>query len=315
MNTDQFEIQKYELTKEGYLKLWMIAGVPDKVLDYGNRREIINKDSLFNPDSLNTVVGKPITLNHPPVAVISDNIQKYYRGVALQTMDADDDGNLVIPAIIHDDATIKGILSGKYKYVSSAYSADKALNSDGILEQTNRHYNHFAILDNDNKPRAGNQSKVLTDSMDNDMENKTDDVVILDDKAGGIVDKVTVDSTPQPTTQPTPQPNPPLPIQNTDSISEKVELLVKWKPILDEKGVTINYDSDVKSLKKSILSTSYPPETISLLNENNIDGFWLAFTMNTDSQNSKTSSQKLDNFDSILESELSKYIDKITGVK
>ena len=297
MNTDQFEIKKYEKTPEGYLKLWMIAGVPGKILDYGDRKESINKDSLFNLESLNTVVGKPITMNHPPVAVISDNIKNYIRGVALQTMDSDDNGNLVIPAIIYDNEIIDGIISGKYTHVSSAYRADKTLNIDGILEQSNRHYNHFAILDENNKPRAGEESRVITDSSDTNQSNES----------GG--DKVTLDSN-----QPSTSIIPPIPETNTDSISEKIELLVTWKPILDSKGITINYDSDVKSIKKTILSVSYPPETITLLNDNNVDGFWLAFITNKDHQ-TQPSSVKLDNFDSVLESELSKYINKISGVK
>lgn len=308
MNTDQFEIKKYELTKEGYLKLWMIAGVPDKVLDYGDRKEVINRDSLFNQESLNSVVGKPITLNHPPVAVISDNIRQYYRGVALQTMDADENGNLVIPAIIHDSEIIQGILNRKYKYVSSAYSASKELNADGILEQSNRHYNHFAVLDEECKPRAGNESRVITDSEPITMTDTTNDKPISDDKAVGVSDSQDSKVTLEPVVS--------TPIQpiNSDSISEKVELLVNWKPVLDAKGVTINYDSDIKGIKKTILSTNYPPETMALLNDANIDGFWLAFTMNKDSQKISPTPEKLDNFDSVLESELAKYTNKIAGV-
>ncbi|NJL07792.1 MAG: hypothetical protein HC900_05655 [Methylacidiphilales bacterium] len=60
-------------------------------------------------------------------------------------------------------------------------------------------------------------------------------------------------------------------------IADRVELISEWKSILSEEGVSINYDSTTKEIKKQILSCYYPKELLSGLNVDSIDGFWLSF--------------------------------------
>lgn len=251
LNRDSYEIKNYEVTPEGYLKFWMVAGIPGKELVYdGGRKEFINKDYLFDEKSIASAVGKPVCLNHPPRPINSKNYLQFSKGTLLQEYSDDENGSLVLSGIVHDGETVEKILKGEVKYVSASYTADKIQNDDGIFEQRNRKYNHIALLTEDFSPRAGENSKIVMHFEEMPIQKDEQEVV-----------KET-------------------PSQNIDAgeIEQRVEILASWKEILEKNNIAIDYNEDSKTLKRKILRIFYPEETIKALNNDSVlEGFWLNF--------------------------------------
>lgn len=282
LNRDSFPIKNYELTPEGYLKTWVVIGVADKKMEYqrdGKKIiESIQADKLFDESSVNTAIGKPIVLNHAPKAVTASNHKEYAKGTLLQQFERD--GNdLVLASIIHDADAVKGVMSGKYKYTSSTYWADKSLNKDGVYDQSNRLYTDVALLTEEYKPRAGNTSGVKISGLDvtsdasssvsnpeESKKKKTEDNKETEDMTYEIIQKYK---------------------SQLDSLqrdrAEVVELLSNWKKVLQDKNKSINYDATAHDIKRSVLSCYYPEKTInSLSNDLVLDGFWINFVSNSD---------------------------------
>jgi hypothetical protein len=281
LNADSFEIKNYELTKEGFLKFWFVGGIPDSELHYadplaidGKRREIINADALFNEDSINTAVGKPITLNHPPRAVNASNYRNFALGTILSEYQKDPEtGALVMSGIIHDSVLADKVMKGEYKYVSMGYSTPKTLNDDGVLVQTLRDYNHGGVLDAEHMPRAGENSKIVI--LDETVQ-KQSDAVLAEDitpaSATTVIPATTEDiKTPEI-------------MQMPANMEEFLEILTAWKPVLDEHGKAINYNGDAKAVKRQIMSIFYPEKTMKSVKTENIDGMWIGFLVNNDAQ-------------------------------
>jgi hypothetical protein len=312
-NRDSGKIKNFERTPEGYLKAWIPVGVADKILNYGDRKEIINLDSLTNEKTTNSLVGKPITLNHPPAAINSTNHRKYAVGTFLQEHNTDN--NVVYhAAIITDEDVANKVETGELKYVSSGYFSDKKPNTDGTIQQLNRSYNHGSILTPENQPRAGEMSKIFlqTDSLDLTELNLSDaapqiDSEVVENKSNlqGLTesDSLSCDATSSLETESITEttksntnkrPKTENKTVTTESktgtikdektmkvdakeIASRVELISEWKQLLTEEGVSINYDSSTAEIKKQILSCYYPKELLSGLNLDSIDGFWVGF--------------------------------------
>jgi hypothetical protein len=344
LNCDSYKIKNFERTPEGYLKTWIVAGIPDKILEYdGGKKEKINSDALFDEKSVASAIGKPICMNHPPVPIDSRNFTKYAKGSILQQFDEDDAGGLVLSAIIHDADMADQIESGKIKYFSSGYGATKQLNSDGILDQTSRHYNHFAGLTPEYSPRAGESSIVLifnndsTDSVGTEVDSTTETKTEVDstDSVGTEVDSTTetkteveVDST---TVTPASSEKPRSEDKTMkdeiktqlDAIKKesniKARLAADWTDIMAENGLYFNFDADVSEIKKTILSCFYDDKIIRQLNENNMDGFWLNFQVQHDSNQikpksviQKDSNEQM-NYDSVLDEAMKQYESVVCG--
>lgn len=284
LNTDSFEIKNYEITEEGYVITWIVGGIPNKELIYdgGARKEIINEDALFNEKSIKTAMGKPITYPaHPPKPVNSRNYNEFMKGVVLQEYSKDDStGALVLSAIVHDSELAEGIISGKIKYISAGYTATKEPNADGVLVQTDRVYNHFTGLGEEYTPRAGEESKILifdenitqqkdgetTTQPQNNQSAKTVNTGSNDTSDNGDGRAKSKAKTQKEMNQDT---------------EEKVELLVLWKPILEENNKAIDYSLDSNGIKRQVLSCYYPEKTIKALNDDAVlNGFWLNFVSN-----------------------------------
>ena len=305
-NRDSGKIKNFERTPEGYLKAWIPVGVANKILEYGDRKETIQLDALTSDKTANTIVGKPVTLNHPPSAINASNYKKYAIGSFLQEHNTDN--NVVYhAAIITDTEVADKIESGEYKYVSSGYYSNKKLNTDGILEQLDRSYNHGSILTPENQPRAGEESKIflqkdsldLTEKVGEIQPNKDSEVISNEINIAELTEDSTASNhnviSPTPDNQEKASTNKRPSINKASSekpatnesnksmnidakeIADRVELISEWKSILSEEGVSINYDSTTKEIKKQILSCYYPKELLNGLNVDSIDGFWLSF--------------------------------------
>lgn len=288
LNVDSQPIKNWEETTDGYMKLWLSVGVANYDLNYDGRIEVIDKPELIDENSMSTAVGRPIVLNHPPRAVSADLFNRYAKGVSLQEY-AQDGNSVYFSTLVWDKALREGIKNGEYTHTSSAYYAKKTPQKDGKIKQSNRIYDHFAILSKEYTPRAGISSKILLlnqDSNDSDETNKKDE------------EKMNVDA---------------------DEIKNRTELLVNWLPVLKEHNKTIDYNLDSNNLKKLILSCYYPENVINQLNQDAVlSGFWLNFTANPNSVNPKNPIQPSPyNFNSdghdAVEAERKRFIEAMTG--
>lgn len=159
---DKGSIKKHELTPEG-LRVWLTVSKVGDLSYYKDgsiQVQTVTPENLFDKSSLDTVWGKPITDDHPPVPVNLDNASKYQAGMTLNSFVLDN-GFLTTVAVITNPSLTSAILSGEKNQVSAAYTADLVDNGDGKLIQTNRRYNHFAIV---KRGRAGQDVKVHLDS-------------------------------------------------------------------------------------------------------------------------------------------------------
>lgn len=178
-------ISKFEKTPEGYLK--GRASVTNiGVFSYLNedgtiRRELRLPQEVFSKESLDSLKMKPITNNHPSVAVVAGNIKDYQVGMTgdipsrstgfidenLEYMQGDG-LHLSIDMVITDMETVKGIEDGK-RGLSCGYFASLEKADDGAIWmgipydyiQRDIRYNHVAIVD---KGRAGDAARIIMDS-------------------------------------------------------------------------------------------------------------------------------------------------------
>ncbi|MEY2833310.1 MAG: hypothetical protein RLZZ574_2569 [Cyanobacteriota bacterium] len=259
INYDSFEIKNWEITPEGYMKLWINTGISGKDLDYGDRIEYINLDALTSKETVNSAIGKHLTFNHPPQAITSDNWKEFAIGSALQEYASDGD-NVLMASMVYDSGIISGIKEGKYKYVSAGYSAVKEKpNADGKIEQKQRSYNHFAILDENHAPRAGKESviKILGVPQSDSQDKKKEDSNFESKSKNGK------NAT-----------------NEKMNVGELIQLHTQYDSVLVDNGKAINYDLGDRDLKRQILGCYYPQEQINKLDDGNLDGFWINFELN-----------------------------------
>lgn len=159
------KISRHKLLPDGSLLVWgRVARTGE--LDYNSHKQIVESDVLFATDSINSLVGKPITLEHPPSAISNlDERQKYAVGTVLQEIvkEQDDTGveYLTAASLIWDKPVIKMILDGEISDLSAGYLVTKEKINDSTYRQVSREYNHIAIT---REGRAGKNVGLLTDS-------------------------------------------------------------------------------------------------------------------------------------------------------
>lgn len=103
------------------------------------------EEDIFNEDSINSLVGRPITLGHPHINVTSENYSSLSKG---EVISARRDGNRIVGDLrITDKNTIDLITEGKMRAVSVGFEPkieeDK---SKGIYKFKNIIYNHLALV-------------------------------------------------------------------------------------------------------------------------------------------------------------------------
>ena len=116
------------------------VGIIDKKVVYVNREA----QDVFDEDSLASIKGKPVTLNHPDEMVNSQNFKKYVIGFI---DDVRRDGNNIVgDIVINDMEAIEKVLSGELKDLSLGYTAKLVPTGDGELKQTDIVINHLALV-------------------------------------------------------------------------------------------------------------------------------------------------------------------------
>lgn len=281
--TDSNPIRRWEETPNG-LKLWISFSDIKHPLNYDDTVHVIDEDELFDKESLNSAVGLPLTINHPPCAVNIDNRKHFGVGTLLQEY-SNQDGTLVMAGLIHDSKAIAGIKNAEILHTSAAYNADKELIKDGYFKQKKRRYNHVALLDSNYQPRAGKNCKLILDSTYTPPDEKQEKLMSLDslDKASKA------------------------------ELNKRIELLVEFQDALKKHNIYCDANNSSHEIKKKIISIYYPEKVVrDLTNDYLIDGFFINFKASNHDKSSK-SDDELDSFFEDSSSSRQKFISQICG--
>lgn len=155
-------IKQWTITQEGYLQIDIPIARPG-VLVYDRKRgdafsakEYRSADELFNQDSMNTLVGKPVTVSHPRDGLVtSKNYRSVAAGVVTAVMRQGDE--LYARALVQDEKSIRLIQQDKtLRGASAGYQCDEkpkvtGRSPDGQeydTEQKGINYNHLSIVRN-----------------------------------------------------------------------------------------------------------------------------------------------------------------------
>jgi hypothetical protein len=127
--------------------------------------EHVTEDELFRADSLETAGLAPVTLNHPPEGMVTPkNWKKYAVGASGSKVTANRaDGLVEVAFVIGDEDAINAVEQGKASEVSAGYQTQVEQRADGNFYQTNRVYNHLALVE---RGRAGPSVRLHLDSDD-----------------------------------------------------------------------------------------------------------------------------------------------------
>jgi hypothetical protein len=167
MSKTRFDYVELKATKtdEGYLIDSPVVARTG-ILTYFNadgttRKELRLADDVFHADSLNSFIGKPITVNHPKGLVTSKDISKYQVGTML-TAGRQDGEELRADIVIHQPEKI-----GTSRELSLGYDVDLD-ETPGIWNgerydaiQRNIRVNHLSIV---KSARAGRRARLNLDS-------------------------------------------------------------------------------------------------------------------------------------------------------
>lgn len=170
IRTDLTDFPKVEKTQEGYYKGSAIVtrtGVFSyKDKDGTLRKELRHPNEIFKKDSLSTLKGIPITIDHPKELLNSTNVKSYAVGYTGDTIEIDGQNVIVSLTITNQDA-IDVIRQGKKElslgYTLNLESEKGSYNQDSYeYQQKDVSYNHLAIVD---RGRAGAQARLNFDQL------------------------------------------------------------------------------------------------------------------------------------------------------
>lgn len=155
-------IKQWTITPEGYLQIDIPIARPG-VLVYDRKRgdaftakEYRSADELFNQDSMNTLIGKTVTVSrHPPGAVNSKNYRAVNAGLVIAAYQQGDD--LVATVQVRDEQSIRLIKQDKrLRGASAGYAVRNKIKRDGVspdgaqFDTVNEglEYDHVSIVRN-----------------------------------------------------------------------------------------------------------------------------------------------------------------------
>ena len=170
---DVAPIEKFELTPEGYLRVWASiarTGIQHYTdADGSVRREYRPEAEVASPESLTSFAGKAVTMEHPVVLLDSKNTKNYQVGFTGSEI-IYDNGFVRAVMTVTDEEVIKKIMEKDVREVSAGYRVnyeatpgvtDSGEHYDGIQRAIDG--NHVAIV---RRGRAGPQVKLHLDRLD-----------------------------------------------------------------------------------------------------------------------------------------------------
>lgn len=195
---DFLKIQEPKKTDAGFLKVPVYAtrsGVFRYTKPDGSViREYRPEQEVFNPDSMATLAGVPVTNQHPTVLVDANNAKKYMVGFTSDLVEKDGKF-LATSATVTDSKVIEKIEREGLREVSCGYTCELDFTPGVSPEgeeydavQKNIEYNHLALVD---RGRAGPEVRLRMDSdsayfeQDANTEKKGEDMAMAKVKLAG----------------------------------------------------------------------------------------------------------------------------------
>lgn len=145
-----------KVDENGYLRIDGVVahvGILEYMDDEGAViREFVPEETLFEPASLESLAGAPVTLQHPPEMVTPSNYKEYSQG-SVNGMPSRDGDNLVASMLVIGNEALHAVEYEGVSELSPGYSVDldetpgewQGQKYDRV--QRNRRYNHQAIVD------------------------------------------------------------------------------------------------------------------------------------------------------------------------
>lgn len=170
-----------------YLKRELgLTGNPNEFVDLHRRAE-----DVFDEDSLNSLDGRPLTLQHPKEKVNIDNYSKYAKGFVQNVRH--NDSNIIGDIRITDKKARDLVLSDKMRELSLGYDMTICQDENGDYYCKNIVYNHLALVQ---YGRAGNA--MILDEKSEDFKEKEEEAMVEekekleneDQKSEEVVDEV-----------------------------------------------------------------------------------------------------------------------------
>lgn len=120
-------------------------------------------EEVFDQKTITSFNLMPVTNDHPPEEVNSENIKKYYIGVVMNPRkgDGEFDGYLMADLLIQDQRAIDMIKSKQKEQLSCGYECDYAPFEDSY-QQTNIRGNHVALVA---RGRAGDKVAIRDEDI------------------------------------------------------------------------------------------------------------------------------------------------------
>ena len=188
---DTGTVTKVDRSKEGFLIARGVAtrtGVfPYRNPDGSIRRELRHPDDVLAAESLQTLAGKPLTLEHPPGLVTPANFEQYSVGSVNNRVHVVGDGLVEVVFNVHRKDAIEDVESGAKRQLSCGYRCD-VIEEKGVYNgepydyrQVGHQYNHLAIVE---RARAGEIASIHYDSEEGveisvqDCECKWDEPIV-----------------------------------------------------------------------------------------------------------------------------------------
>lgn len=166
---DRSTISNYEKLPDGRLRVratFSKVGPLDYLRADGTiQTEIVTPEELFRPDSLDTAGTAAVTLLHPPEGEVTpETWKKYAVGATGSKIEIRKDAGLVdVVFVIGDREAIDAVESRNVTQVSAGYRTKVEQRADGLFYQTDRIYNHLALVE---RGRAGSEVRLHFDAAD-----------------------------------------------------------------------------------------------------------------------------------------------------
>jgi len=164
-------LTKFAIQSNGYAKGDMIlakTGILPYYVDGKTRYELRHPTEVFKEDSLDSFKNLPITWEHPPGMLDSDNTKNYIKGYTGENIRANKDtGEIIINYTLTDKALIDTIKNNGLVEVSAGYLSKDKIEAGEYqgrsydLMQTSMRGNHVSMT---RASRSGNSTRLIMNS-------------------------------------------------------------------------------------------------------------------------------------------------------
>lgn len=172
--------QNMTKTSEGYLLCKNVKVAHTKPMEYpvslfkegaAGSMMIRNSDIILTQAFMDSMVGKPLLVNHPACQTVSANdYKKYIRGCITKAYT--DGENLIADVLVYDKDTIELIENG-IREVSASMKGYLTKETDSVYIKNPTEFNHLAVVE---FGRAGREYRFIDSMEDTTMDESQDKV-------------------------------------------------------------------------------------------------------------------------------------------